>query len=938
MVGSLLGLPAAQAQAVNAPTEHGHTLLLYSYGYGARGVEIFSDGFISAVNEAGESVGEDYFEYLDLQRNPSPQYRRQLADSLVRKYAQRGISAIVTVQQPALDFLLHEGAALAHAAPVLTLQAPEPSEAELHGRALISVLTHFDVQGTLQTALALFPETQRVLIVSGSSPSDRAMAQSAVASAHALAPSLPVERTTDLPLAQIEARTAALPSHSLILFTQFNVDSAGYVAPAYEIEARIIRRANAPVFGLYDFNLKSGGIGGSVYGVHEVGATTARLAMDLEHGRWHSSAAITRQEVAPQAIYNWQQIVHWGGDTSRIPPGATVLNRPLGLWQAHPYTVLATVLALAMLSFLVLALLLNHRRQAETKKVLRAERDLGQLYLKTVPSIMVALDQNGTITMVNAAACAILGYVAEDLVGRNWFSTCLPQPEGAQEVYPYFLRVLKEDDFPTQYENEVVCANGERRSISWHNARLLGAQGEVLGTLSAGEDVTQQRATELEVHTLAFFDPLTGLPNRRLLRDRLQQSIARSRRSGKYRALLFIDLDHFKDLNDSQGHAVGDLLLVEVARRLCAGVREGDTVARLGGDEFVIILEQLSEDAQEAAVQSQKVAGEIVARMAAPFELPQQHYHCTLSMGVALFVGQDVAGDELLQRADMAMYQAKAAGRATVRFFDPAMQQNLAAHTALVNDLRQAIASEQFVLYYQPQVNAHGRCIGAEALIRWNSPQRGFVAPGEFIACAEAMGLITAIGQWVLRTACAQLLAWQADTATRELVIAVNVSVQQFKQPFFVEETLQALAESGARAELLKLDNTESLLIDDVDFVIDKMSRLRAAGIRFALDDFGTGYSSLSYVKRLPLTQLKIDQSFVRDILHDANDASICRAIIALGESMGLNTIAEGVETEAQWDLLRTQGCTLAQGYLFARPMPVAHWDAWLQARPAATA
>ena len=672
--------------------------------------------------------------------------------------------------------------------------------------------------------------------------------------------------------------------------------------------------------------------------MHEVGATTARLAMDLEHGRWHSSAAITRQEVAPQAIYNWQQIVHWGGDTSRIPPGATVLNRPLNLWQAHPYTVLATVLALAVLSFLVLALLLNHRRQAETKKVLRAERDLGQLYLKTVPSIMVALDQNGTITMVNAAACATLGYAAEDLVGRNWFSTCLPQPEGAQEVYPYFLRVLKEDDFPTQYDNEVVCANGERRSISWHNARLLGAQGEVLGTLSAGEDVTQQRATELEVHTLAFFDPLTGLPNRRLLRDRLQQSIARSRRSGKYRALLFIDLDHFKDLNDSQGHAVGDLLLVEVARRLCAGVREGDTVARLGGDEFVIILEQLSEDAQEAAVQSQKVAGEIVARMAAPFELPQQHYHCTLSMGVALFVGQDVAGDELLQRADMAMYQAKAAGRATVRFFDPAMQQNLAAHTALVNDLRQAIASEQFVLYYQPQVDAHGRCIGAEALIRWNSPQRGFVAPGEFIACAEAMGLITAIGQWVLRTACAQLLAWQADTATRELVIAVNVSVQQFKQPFFVEETLQALAESGARAELLKLEITESLLIDDVDFVIDKMSRLRAAGIRFALDDFGTGYSSLSYVKRLPLTQLKIDQSFVRDILHDANDASICRAIIALGDSMGLNTIAEGVETEAQWDLLRTQGCTLAQGYLFARPMPVAHWDAWLQARPAATA
>ena len=443
-------------------------------------------------------------------------------------------------------------------------------------------------------------------------------------------------------------------------------------------------------------------------------------------------------------------------------------------------------------------------------------------------------------------------------------------------------------------------------------------------------DITERKASADKIERLAFYDPLTDLPNRRLLLDRLEQALTSSARHHRFGALLLLDMDDFKTLNDTLGHDVGDQFLVEVARRLQASVREGDTVARHGGDEFVVILEDLSEDAL-APMQAESVAVKILLAVSKPYLLDltvreglknTRSYHCTSSIGITLFRGNSVSADELMKRADTAMYQAKAGGRNALRFFDPEMQAVVAARATLDNDLREAVRQGQFCLYYQPQVDSGGSRTGVEALVRWQHPRRGLVSPIEFIPQAEATGLIIPLGQWVLEAACAQLVAWETVPGMSALVVSVNVSARQFRHVDFVNQVLAIIDSSGVNPKKLKLELTESLLLEDAENIIGKMAVLKAKGIGFSLDDFGTGYSSLSYLKRLPLDQLKIDRSFVRDVLTDPNDAAIARTIVALAQSMGLAVIAEGVETEAQREFLAANGCTAYQGYLFGRPMP----------------
>jgi diguanylate cyclase (GGDEF)-like protein len=456
----------------------------------------------------------------------------------------------------------------------------------------------------------------------------------------------------------------------------------------------------------------------------------------------------------------------------------------------------------------------------------------------------------------------------------------------------------------------------------------VGTQGERLGSVVILTDITQRKAAEEQIEQLAFYDPLTRLPNRRLLLDRLRQVVefcARSRRRG---ALLFLDLDNFKTLNDTLGHDIGDLLLQQVAQRLLDTVRARDTVARLGGDEFVVLLEDLGTRLEEAASQVQVVGEKLLAVLNQPFDLVGHRCHSTASIGIALIREPPATVDDLLKRADLAMYQAKASGRNALRFFDPAMQAVLEARTALEAHLREGLRKGQFLLWYQAQVDRAGRLTGAEALLRWHHPQRGLVAPHDFIPLAEETGLILPLGDWVLETACVQLAAWARRPETADLTLAVNVSARQFRHPGFVDQVAATLARQGTDPRRLKLELTESLLLQDVGDTIDKIAALKARGVGFALDDFGTGYSSLSYLKRLPLDQLKIDQSFVRDILTDPNDAVIARTIVALGQSLGLAVIAEGVETEGQRAFLLDHGCQAFQGYLFGRPGPVeALWD-----------
>ncbi|TVQ72648.1 MAG: EAL domain-containing protein [Chromatiaceae bacterium] len=449
-----------------------------------------------------------------------------------------------------------------------------------------------------------------------------------------------------------------------------------------------------------------------------------------------------------------------------------------------------------------------------------------------------------------------------------------------------------------------------------------------------GQEIRDRQKAEDEIKTLAFFDPLTQLPNRRLFTERLEATVHVCRQEYRHGALLFIDLDNFKLLNDTLGHDQGDQLLMQAARRISGCVHEADTVARLGGDEFVVMLCGLSHETQEAIQQAEIVADKILASLKHPYLLGGQEHHSTASVGVTLFHQEPVSVDELMKRADLAMYQAKAAGRNTQRLFNPDMQALVIARAALEGDLRRALSEKQFLLHYQALVDDDGVLTGAEALLRWQHPDRGLVPPGEFIPLAEDTGLILPIGQWVLEAACAQLAEWARDPSLKNLKLAANVSARQFRHPEFVPGVLRALNTTGADPHRLKLEITESLLLEDVEDVISKMRQLRARGISFALDDFGTGYSSLSYLKRLPLDDVKIDQSFVRDVLIDPNDAAIARTIVALAGTLGLRVIAEGVETREHWEWLSRHGCHTHQGYYFGRPGSVVAMLESLPGRP----
>ena len=533
---------------------------------------------------------------------------------------------------------------------------------------------------------------------------------------------------------------------------------------------------------------------------------------------------------------------------------------------------------------------------------------------------MVVTDAQRTILRVNQAFTSITGYSAEEAIGQ--YPSILSSGRQDKPFYAAMSQVLESEG---AWAGEIWNRrkNGEVYPEWLSISAVRDESGVVTHYVGIFTDISERKSDQEQIETLAFFDPLTRLPNRRLLLDRLEQTLHASTRHNRKSALLFVDLDNFKTLNDTLGHHQGDLLLAQVAQRLKACVRDGDTVARLGSDEFVVMLEDLSESMEDAANQAEAVGEKVLAALAQDYVLAGSAHHSTTSIGVTLFGGaQQESNEEPLKRAELAMFQAKAAGRNALRFFDAQMQAQVSAHATLEADLREALPAQQFMLHYQAQVVGNGHVTGVEALLRWQHPQRGMVPPARFIPLAEETGLILPIGQWVLETACMQLAMWAADPALCHLTVAVNVSARQFRQADFVTSVLATLARTGATAKLLKLELTESMLVDDVENIIATMGVLKAHGVGFSLDDFGTGYSSLAYLKRLPLDQLKIDQGFVRNIVTDPNDAAIAKMVVVLAESLGLAVIAEGVELQAQADFLAHLGCHAYQGYLFSKPLP----------------
>ncbi|MDZ4141334.1 MAG: EAL domain-containing protein [Methylotenera sp.] len=540
---------------------------------------------------------------------------------------------------------------------------------------------------------------------------------------------------------------------------------------------------------------------------------------------------------------------------------------------------------------------------------------------------MMVSDANKIILRVNKAFSDITGYTAEEVVGRS----SLPLRSSLHDE-SFYTTIWDNVNANGAWKGEIYSKrkNGEVFPGILSITAVKGLDNTVSNYVTSLVDITVEKITAEEIQFLAFYDSLTGLPNRRLLLERLRHALAASARNGRDGALLFIDLDHFKSLNDTLGHDIGDLLLQQVAKRLTACVREEDTVARLGGDEYVVLLENLSQHAIEAATQVEVIGTKILAALNQAYQLNKHEYHSTLSMGAALFSDHNQSQEDLLKHADIAMYQAKKAGRNTLRFFDPQMQEAIHARVDLERELRKALEKQQFQLYYQVQVNSAGNVIGAEGLIRWLHPERGLVSPLHFISLAEETGLILPIGEWVLDTACAQIKTWQHNTLTKNITLSVNVSAKQFQQADFSTQVEATVQRYGINPMKLKLELTESILLEDFDSTAATMSALENIGVQFSLDDFGTGYSSLQYLKRLPLHQLKIDQSFVRDILADNSDKAIVRTIIAIAQSLELDVIAEGVETEEQRQLLLQKGCHSFQGFLFGEAVPIEQFEAAL--------
>jgi diguanylate cyclase (GGDEF)-like protein/PAS domain S-box-containing protein len=566
----------------------------------------------------------------------------------------------------------------------------------------------------------------------------------------------------------------------------------------------------------------------------------------------------------------------------------------------------------------------------ELERAQGSVREQAELLDEARDAIFV-VDMDYRVRYWNKGAERLYGWTSEEVTGRL-----------AADVFHYDHSEMKARvDSILRYGDwsGEICQrhrDGSTLTVESHTTLVKNAAGKPRSILAINTDITRRKADEAKMERLAFYDALTGLPNRQLLRERLDRALNLASRTKASGALLFIDLDDFKTLNDTLGHHVGDSLLQQVAIRLGSCTRNTDTVARLGGDEFVVMLEGLSEDEKIAAAAAKAVADKILKAFLQPYQLAGHESESRASIGIALFTGSPDTADDLLKRADLAMYRAKSQGRNAMCFFDPEMQTYVTSRAALRSDLRRALQNNDFELFYQPQVNSEGRVLSAEALLRWRHADRGWIPPNEFIPLAEDAGLIVELGRWVLETACLQLAEWGKSPPMEDLSLAVNMSLRQLLDLHFVDVVLEVLRKSGADPHKLKLEITESSMLEKLEETIPKIEALKACGIGFSLDDFGTGYSSLSHLKRLPLHQLKVDRAFIRDLLTSDKDASIVRTIIALGQNLNLTLIAEGVETEEQRAFLEREGVHLYQGFLFSPALNSTNFEAFVVATPAA--
>lgn len=579
---------------------------------------------------------------------------------------------------------------------------------------------------------------------------------------------------------------------------------------------------------------------------------------------------------------------------------------------------------------LLISVMQSKRNQAE-RALLENDSQLRAVINGALDGI-VTIDAIGAVVEFNPAAERIFGYRKDEVMGKPLSEIIVPPAmrEAHESKHREYVLTGKKNIFDRRLELTAMRSDGSEFPVE---LTLTSLQGDD-STLVTGfiRDISIQKKAQQEIEKYAYYDALTGLPNRRLLIDRFHHAMAISKRSKAYCALIFLDLDNFKLLNDTKGHDAGDQLLIEVANRIQRSIRAGDTVARLSGDEFIIVIEDLDADENIAYRQTKEVAQKILVVLNEPCQFEMFEFNTSASLGIALFNDEEFGFEDHLRHADTAMYQSKAAGRNTYRFYDHITQDNLERNLAIESFLHDALREDAFYLNYQSIVDADQTIIAAEVLLRWRHPVLGNIGPTEFIPIAEKNNQIIKIGHWVLLQACRQLKAWEASPKLSNIRLSVNISAKQFLYMYFIQELQDILTETGINPDFLKLELTETAVIDNIEDVINKMNVLKSIGVRVALDDFGMGHSALVYLKKLPVTQIKIDRSFVNDVLTDSNDAAIIQMILAIGKTIQCNIVAEGVEQLEQFEILKKFGCHFFQGFYFSQPLAVEEFERLVQA------
>ncbi|MEI7612168.1 MAG: ABC transporter substrate binding protein [Betaproteobacteria bacterium] len=897
---------------------HKHVLILNSYHQGMD----WTDGETVGIRESFENYGpvEFHIEYMDTKRSLDTTHFDNLRQLFSHKYRSIQLDAIVVTDNDAYDFMRHHRDKLFPRVPVVFCGVNWFRDEQLDGLSKFTgVAESADNAATIKLMLQIHPDTQRIVVVIDDTTTGKVLRSELESIADALKGRIQFEFLVALPTNELSVKLSALGANDLVLLMPYASDRSGTFITYPEIAKLVTGHSTVPVYASWDFYLGYGIVGGNLTTAKAQGNAAGEMLQRILNGEKVENLFVLRQ-IPGQTTFDYRQLTRFNISKSRLPENSVIAFQP---WhQSNKPLIWTFVLIGAILITLLWALLNSMARKRQADVELRIAAKAFDLQVA-----MLVTDHSGVIMRINPAFTKVTGYSEEEAIGQK--TTLLKSGRHDQAFYENLWNALSEQGF----WQGVIWNRRKNGSIfaEWLTINsVVAPTGVITHYVCSFTDITHNKDAEAEVHRLGYYDQLTQLPNRRLLQDRLGQALAQADRNGSYGAVLFLDLDDFSTLNDTRGHETGDQLLLLVAQRLRQSLRDADTVARPGGDEFVIVLEDLGKDIEEAATRAKHVGNQLCASIAQPYDLKGQHCNSTASIGICLFHGNESV-EELLKNADIAMYQAKASGRNTPRFFDPDMQRALDKRSILENDLRQALNRQELMLYYQAQVDRTGQIVGAEILLRWKHPDRGFISPVEFIPLAEDTGLILPIGQWVLEGAFKQMKAWSDHGVAQKLRISVNVSPRQFRQDDFVHSIRQLIENTGVVSIHLELELTESLVLDDVENTIEKMLLLKELGVSFSMDDFGTGYSSLSYLTRLPLDELKIDKSFVANLPGNHNDEVIAQTIITMGKSLGLRVVAEGVETEAQRSFLNEHGCHTYQGYYYSRPVPIDEFMALLQ-------